>query len=174
MWTLLYRCKHLKGNVYDVFLELFNVGLDLRPSDTQSFVLFNCSFTSELPSLVELHMTNMPNLTYIASGAMSKLITLREVYLSHNPHLVSIHPHTFSSRRNNEESEEWPTIIKVSVMWHILKYELVYVLNILFFISHGLFLLTVLSSYVNSYHYSAQSLLLTLTDISICLSYHMM
>jgi hypothetical protein len=35
-------------------------------------------------------------------------------------------------------------------------------------------LLTVFSSSVNSYHYSAQSLLLTLIDISICLSYHMM
>ena len=100
---------------------------------------FNCSFQSEMPFLHVLHMSNMPNLTYIASGAMSTLIALQEVYLSHNPRLSQIDPDTFSSRRHNEESEAWPPIIKVSVMCHILKYELVNVLNILFFISHGVF-----------------------------------
>jgi hypothetical protein len=98
------------------------VGLDLKPSDTQSLFLFNCSFNYELPFLHELHMTNMPNLTYVTSGAMSKLIALRELYLSHNPHLASVHPDTFSARRDNDESEAWPPIIKVSVIWHILKY----------------------------------------------------
>jgi hypothetical protein len=125
--------------MYDVFLELFIVGLDWRPRDTQPLVLFNCSFKFELPFLQELHMTNMPNLTYITSGAMSKLVVLQELYLDHNPHLTSIHSDTFSSRRNNEESEQWPPIIKVSVMWPILKYGLIYILNILFFVSHGLF-----------------------------------
>jgi len=125
--------------MYGVFLELFNVGLDLKPSNTQSLVLFNCSFKSDMTFLRELHMSNMPNLTFVASGAMSNLVVLQELYLSHNPHLLSIHPDTFSSRRNNEESEEWPPILKVSVMWHILKYGLVYVLNILFFVLHGLF-----------------------------------
>ena len=106
----------MKENIYVVFLELFNVGLDLKPSNTQSLVLFNRSFKSDLPYLHELHMNNMPNLTYITAGAMSNLIALRELYLSHNPHLSSIHPDTFSSRRHNEESEEWPPILKVSVM----------------------------------------------------------
>jgi len=92
-----------------------------------------------MPFLRELHITNMQNLTYIASGAMSNLIALHEVYISHNPRLITIHHDTFSSRRNNEESEEWPPIMKVSVMCHILKYGPVYVLNILFFICHGLF-----------------------------------
>jgi hypothetical protein len=81
----------------------------------------------------------MPNLTYIASGAMSNLIALQEVYLSRNHHLISIDPDTFSARRNGEESEQWPPIIKVSVMWHVLRYGSVYVLNILLFISYGLF-----------------------------------
>jgi len=90
------------------------VGLDWRSSGTQSLVLFNCSFKSEMPFLYELHMNNMPNLTYIASGAMSTLIALQEVYLNHNSRLVAIHPDTFSSRGNKEESEGWPPIIKVS------------------------------------------------------------
>ena len=98
------------------------MGLDLKPSDTQSLFLFNCSFNYELPFLRELHMTNMPNLTYVTSGAMSKLIALQELYLSHNPHLSSVHPDMFSARRDNDESEAWPPIIKVSVIWHILKY----------------------------------------------------
>jgi hypothetical protein len=66
-------------------------------------------------------MSNMKDLTYIASGAMSKLTALQELYLSHNPHLSSIHPDTFSSRRDDEESEEWPPIVKASVTWHFLK-----------------------------------------------------
>jgi hypothetical protein len=63
----------------------------------------------------------MENLTYIASGAMSKLTALQELYLSYNPHLSSIHPDTFSLRRDGEKSEEWPPILKVSVTWHFLK-----------------------------------------------------
>lgn len=66
--------------------------------------------------LHELHMSNMENLTYIASGAMSKLTSLQELYLSHNPHLSFIHPDAFSSRGDGEESETWPPIIKVSAM----------------------------------------------------------
>lgn len=99
----------------------------------------NRSFKSEMPYLRELHMTNMPNLTYIASGSMSTLIVLKEVYLGRNHRLSSIDPDTFSSRRVNGGSEQWPPIIKVSVMWHVLKYGLVYVCSVLFFTSHGLF-----------------------------------
>jgi hypothetical protein len=82
-----------------------------------------------MPHLRELHMTYMPNLTYITSGAMSNLIVLQELYLNHNGQLLSIHPDTFSSPRNNEESEQWPPIRKVSVIWHVLKYGSVYDLN---------------------------------------------
>lgn len=135
----IYIYKHLKENKYDVFLELFNMGLDLKPSNTQQWFFFNCSFNFEMPYLRELHMTNMPNLTLITSGSMSTLRVLQEVYLGRNHHLSSIDPDTFSSRRANEESEQWPPIIKVSVMWHVLKYGLVYVLSVMFFISHGLF-----------------------------------
>lgn len=83
-----------------------------------------------MPYLRELHMSYMENLTYIASGAMSKLTALQELYLSHNPRLSSIHPDTFSSRRDGEKSEEWPPIVKVSVTMHSIKCWLFHVLNI--------------------------------------------
>lgn len=86
-----------------------------------------------MPSLRELHMSDMENLTLIASGAMSKLTGLQELYLSHNPRLSSIHPDTFSSHRDGEESEEWPLIRKVSNIWHFLKCWLLCVLNVLLF-----------------------------------------
>jgi hypothetical protein len=70
--------------------------------------------------LRELRMSNMMNLTYIASGAMSKLTSLQELYLSHNRHLSFIHPDAFSMRRDDEESEEWPPIIKVSATFQVL------------------------------------------------------
>jgi hypothetical protein len=75
-----------------------------------------------MPYLRELHISNMPNLTFISSGAMSKLVSLQEVYIGHNHHLSDISPDAFSSRKDNEESEQWPPIVKVSVTWYILKY----------------------------------------------------
>lgn len=74
-----------------------------------------------MPYLRELYMSDMENLTYIASGAMSKLTALQEVYLSRNPQLSSIHPDTFSFRRDGEKSEQWPPILKASVMWRSLE-----------------------------------------------------
>lgn len=93
----------------------------LHFSNNPVTVLDRSSFKSEMPFLRELHMTNMPNLTYITSGALSPLIALQEVYLSHNSHLVTIYPDAFSSRRNNEESEEWPPIIKLDVGYNNLS-----------------------------------------------------
>jgi len=90
-------------------------------SENPIIVLDRSSFKSDLTFLRELHMRNMPNLTYIASGAMSNLVALQELYLSHNPHLSSIHPDTFSSRRNNEESEEWPPILKLDLGFNSLS-----------------------------------------------------
>lgn len=87
----------------------------LKFSDNPIIVLDRSSFKSEMPYLRELHMTNMPNLTYIASGSMSTLIVLQEVYLGHNHRLSSIDPDTFSSRRVNEESEQWPPILKLDL-----------------------------------------------------------
>ena len=72
--------------------------------------------------LRELHISNMPNLTYITSGAMSMLTALQEVYLGHSHRLSFINPDAFSLRRENEESEQWPPIIKVSVTLNILMY----------------------------------------------------
>jgi len=89
--------------------------------DNPVTVLDHYSFNYELPFLHELHMTNMPNLTYVTSGAMSQLTALQELYLSHNPHLLSIHPDTFSARRDNDESEAWPPIIKLDLGYNRLS-----------------------------------------------------
>jgi len=93
----------------------------LHFSENPITVLDRSSFKSEMPFLYELHMNNMPNLTYIASGAMSTLIALQEVYLNHNSRLVAIHPDTFSSRGNKEESEGWPPIIKLDLGYNNLS-----------------------------------------------------
>ncbi|XP_033609785.1 leucine-rich repeat-containing protein 70 isoform X4 [Cryptotermes secundus] len=87
----------------------------LHFSENPVVVLDRSSFKSDMPYLRELHMSYMENLTYIASGAMSKLTALQELYLSHNPRLSSIHPDTFSSRRDGEKSEEWPPIVKLDL-----------------------------------------------------------
>ncbi|GFG35757.1 hypothetical protein Cfor_05203 [Coptotermes formosanus] len=84
-------------------------------SDNPVIVLDHSSFQSEMPYLRELHISNMPNLTFISSGAMSKLVSLQEVYIGHNHHLSDISPDAFSSRKDNEESEQWPPIVKLDV-----------------------------------------------------------
>lgn len=107
----------------------------LHLSENPIAVIDANSFEEELPNLRELHMSNMPELTYITAGALSKLTSLQELYLGHNNHLTSIHSKALSSLGDNGVMH-WPPIVRLDLghnnlprvekdlleNWRVLKY----------------------------------------------------
>ncbi|KAK6645203.1 hypothetical protein RUM43_001479 [Polyplax serrata] len=113
----------LMGNLFkevpsDVLEESHDLKI-LNLNDNPIKVLSRERPFPEMPSLTQLHISYMPNLTRIEEGSLSGLTNLVYLYCRMNDQLVYISPKLFS---RNDTEERWPNLVKLDISDNALKY----------------------------------------------------
>lgn len=68
-----------------------------------------------MPALAELQLDSLPNLTYVGSGALSRLPALRSLRLCNNTRLAAIHAEAFSHTNDDDDLPVYPPITELDL-----------------------------------------------------------